>query len=112
MTAIQWTDETWNPTTGCDRVSPGCDRCYALTMAKRLKGMGSAKYQTDGNPRTSGPGFGLAMHEDTLAAPLRWKDPRRVFVNSMSDLFHADNPRFKPDLFAQAVAEKRRNSAG
>ena len=92
MTGIQWTDTTWNPTTGCDRVSPGCDNCYALTMAKRLKGMGSAKYQTDGDPRTSGPGFGFAMHAAPLREPLRWKKPRRVFVNSMSDLFHADNP--------------------
>ena len=89
-TAIEWTEKTWNPTTGCDRTTPGCDRCYALTMAKRLKGMGSAKYQTDGNPRTSGPGFGVAMHPDTLNEPLHWKKPRRVFVNSMSDLFHAD----------------------
>jgi protein gp37 len=87
-TEIQWTDRTWNPTTGCDRVSPGCDSCYALTLAKRLKGMGSAKYQTDGDPRTSGPGFGLAMHEDTLDAPLHWRKPAKVFVNSMSDLFH------------------------
>ncbi len=89
MTTIEWTEQTWNPTTGCDRISPGCDNCYALTMAKRLKGMGSAKYQNDGDPRTSGPGFGVAMHEDTLTEPLRWKKPRRVFVNSMSDLFHA-----------------------
>ncbi|MFE4867665.1 DUF5131 family protein [Streptomyces sp. NPDC056682] len=89
MSNIEWTEQTWNPTTGCDRTSPGCDRCYALTMAKRLKGMGQAKYQTDGDPRTSGPGFGLAMHEDTLADPLHWTKPRRVFVNSMSDLFHA-----------------------
>lgn len=90
MTTIEWTDETWNPTTGCDRVSPGCDNCYAATMAKRLKGMGSAKYQNDGDPRTSGPGFALTMHPDTLDAPLGWKKPRKVFVNSMSDLFHAD----------------------
>lgn len=89
MTTIQWTDATWNPTTGCDRISPGCDNCYALTMAKRLKGMGSAKYQNDGDPRTSGPGFGITGHPDVLAEPLRWKKPRRVFVNSMSDLFHA-----------------------
>ncbi|MEV2259142.1 phage Gp37/Gp68 family protein [Streptomyces anulatus] len=91
MTTIEWTEQTWNPTTGCDRVSPGCDNCYALTMAKRLKGMGSAKYQTDGDPRTSGPGFGFAMHADTIREPLRWKKPRKVFVNSMSDLFHASN---------------------
>lgn len=91
-TTIEWTDTTWNPTTGCDRISPGCDNCYALTMAKRLKGMGSAKYQTDGDPRTSGPGFGVATHEDTLNDPFTWKKPRKVFVNSMSDLFHARVP--------------------
>lgn len=88
-TSIEWTDKVWNPTTGCDRVSPGCDNCYALGMAKRLKGMGSAKYQKDGNPRTSGPGFGITEHSDTLMAPLGWRKPRKVFVNSMSDLFHA-----------------------
>lgn len=91
-TGIEWTDRVWNPTTGCDRVSPGCDHCYALTMAKRLKGMGSAKYQTDGDPRTSGPGFGVATHPDTLVAPFGWRTPQRVFVNSMSDLFHARVP--------------------
>ncbi|MGH3679735.1 MAG: DUF5131 family protein [Natronosporangium sp.] len=90
--AIEWTETTWNPTTGCDRVSPGCDNCYALTLAKRLKAMGSAKYQTDGHPRTSGPGFGVAVHEDALALPYRWRQPRVVFVNSMSDLFHAKVP--------------------
>src|SRR5882724_8480567 len=56
--AIEWTEATWNPTTGCDRITAGCDNCYALTLAKRLKAMGAAKYQTDGDPRTSGPGFG------------------------------------------------------
>ncbi|MCG5460821.1 phage Gp37/Gp68 family protein [Micromonospora sp. MED01] len=91
-TAIEWTEETWNPTTGCDRISAGCDNCYALTLAKRLKGMGSAKYQTDGDPRTSGPGFGLATHADALTIPLKWRKPRTVFVNSMSDLFHARVP--------------------
>lgn len=90
--AIEWTEATWNPTTGCDRVSAGCDNCYALTLAKRLKAMGSAKYQTDGDRRTSGPGFGVAIHEDSLAIPLRWRQPRVVFVNSMSDLFHAKVP--------------------
>lgn len=89
MTTIEWTNQTWNVVTGCDRISPGCDNCYALTMAKRLKGMGSAKYQNDGDPRTSGPGFAITGHPDTLGEPLRWKKPRRVFVNSMSDLFHA-----------------------
>jgi protein gp37 len=86
--SIEWTETTWNPITGCDRVSPGCDNCYALGMAKRLKAMGSEKYQTDGDPRTSGPGFGVAMHSDVLTQPLRWKHPRTVFVNSMADLFH------------------------
>jgi protein gp37 len=90
--AIEWTETTWNPTTGCDRVSAGCDHCYALTLARRLKAMGSAKYQTDGDPRTSGPGFGITTHRDTLAAPFRWRGPRLVFVNSMSDLFHARVP--------------------
>ncbi len=82
--------ETWNPTTGCDRVSPGCDHCYALTMAARLKRMGQAKYQADGDPSTSGPGFALTVHPDTIPVPMRWKKPRTVFVNSMSDLFHKD----------------------
>lgn len=89
---IEWTETTWNPTTGCDRISTGCDHCYALSLAKRLKAMGSAKYQIDGDPRTSGPGFGVSVHETALSAPLRWKEPRVVFVNSMSDLFHARVP--------------------
>lgn len=90
--AIEWTEATWNPTTGCDRVSAGCDNCYALTLSKRLKAMGSAKYQNDGDPRTSGPGFGLTVHPDALRVPYGWKAPRTVFVNSMSDLFHARVP--------------------
>ncbi|MGW3846900.1 DUF5131 family protein [Streptomyces fagopyri] len=98
MTTIEWTDTTWNPTTGCDRISPGCDHCYALPLAKRLKGMEQArgtnhpKYQNDGDPRTSGPGFGLTTHPDTLDEPTHWRTPRMVFVNSMSDLFHARVP--------------------
>lgn len=91
-TAISWTEATWNPTSGCDQVSPGCDNCYALTMAKRLKAMGSPGYQRDGDPRTSGPGFGLTVHPDRLDQPLRWRKPRRIFVNSMSDLFHDEVP--------------------
>ncbi|WP_369362646.1 DUF5131 family protein [Streptomyces sp. CG4] len=90
--AIEWTEATWNPTTGCDRVSEGCDNCYALALAKRLKAMGSPKYQTGGDPRTSGPGFGLTVHPDALRVPYGWKSPRTVFVNSMSDLFHARVP--------------------
>jgi protein gp37 len=92
-TTIEWTEATWNPTTGCDRISPGCDNCYALTLAKRLKAMGSAKYQLDGDQRTSGPGFGVTVHQDALTEPLGWRTPRRVFVNSMSDLGHARVPR-------------------
>ena len=91
-TGIEWTEATWNPTTGCDRISPGCDNCYALSLAKRLKAMGSAKYQHDGDPRTSGPGFGLTVHPDALRQPYSWGSPRTVFVNSMSDLFHARVP--------------------
>jgi protein gp37 len=90
--AIEWTGATWNPTTGCDRISAGCDNCYALALAKRLKAMGSPKYQVDGDPRTSGPGFGVSIHESDLMLPLRWREPRVVFVNSMSDLFHARVP--------------------
>ena len=91
-TAIEWTDTTWNPTTGCDRTSPGCDNCYALVLAKRLKAMGVAKYQNDGDPGTSGVGFRLTLHDNVLDQPLRWRNPRTVFVNSMSDLFHPDVP--------------------
>lgn len=86
---IEWTEATWNPTTGCDRISAGCDNCYALTLAKRLKAMGNPKYQTDGDPRTSGPGFGVTLHHGALEVPYRWSAPRLIFVNSMSDLFHA-----------------------
>lgn len=96
---IEWTETTWNPVTGCDRISAGCDRCYALTLAKRLKAMRSAKYQADGDPRTSGPGFAVTVHEDALWEPLRWRKPRVVFVNSMSDLFHAR----VPDAFIASV---------
>ena len=98
--AIEWTEATWNPITGCDRVSAGCDNCYALTLAKRLKAMGSAKYQNDGDPRTSGPGFGVTIHPQALDVPYRWRQPRVVFVNSMSDLFHARVPLdFIRDVF-------------
>jgi len=90
--AIEWTEATWNPTTGCDRLSVGCDHCYALTLAKRLKAMGAPKYQNDGDPRTSGPGFGVTIHPGALRIPYSWREPRVVFVNSMSDLFHARVP--------------------
>lgn len=106
--AIEWCEATWNPTTGCDRVSPGCDNCYALNLAPRLKAMGSKRYQRDGDPRTSGPGFGLSLHSDTVGLPMRWTRPRRIFVNSMSDLFHSEVPdRFIADVFAvMTIAEQ------
>lgn len=88
----EWKTTTWNPTTGCDRVSAGCDNCYALAFAKRLKEMGQPKYQRDGNSRTSGPGFGLTLHPHTLDLPRSWKRPRHIFVDSMSDLFHSEVP--------------------
>jgi protein gp37 len=99
--AIEWTEVTWNPVTGCDRISTGCDHCYALALANRLKAMGVAKYQYDGDPRTSGPGFGVSLHPETLSEPYGWRAPRVVFVNSMSDMFHAKVPL----SFIQSVFE-------
>src|SRR5947209_6114311 len=81
--AIEWTETTWNPLTGCTKISPGCKHCYAERMAKRLQAMGQANYAN---------GFELTLHEHMLDVPLRWKKPRLVFVNSMSDLFHEDAP--------------------
>lgn len=108
--AIEWTEVTWNPTTGCDRVSAGCDSCYALALASRLKAMGSEKYQNDGDPRTSGPGFGVAVHPKALEEPFRWRQPRVVFVNSMSDLFHAKVPlSFVRDVFT-VIADTPRHT--
>lgn len=97
---IEWTEATWNPVTGCDRISAGCDNCYALALSKRLKAMGAMKYQNDGDPRTSGPGFGVTLHPSALEQPRKWRSPRVVFVNSMSDLFHAKVPlSFVRDVF-------------
>jgi protein gp37 len=81
--SIEWTDMTWNPVTGCTKVSPGCLNCYAERMARRLKGMGLHRYRN---------GFGLTLHEDLIEAPLTWPSPRLIFVNSMSDLFHEAVP--------------------
>lgn len=106
--AIEWTEATWNPVTGCDRISPGCDHCYALTLSARLKTMGQPKYQRDGDTRTSGPGFGLTMHEDTLDQPRRTLKPTMWFVNSMSDLFHKDvDPVFIARVFNEMVLTPR-----
>ena len=101
---------TWNPVTGCDRLSAGCDHCYALTLAKRLKGFGLEKYQNDGDPKTSGPGFAVTTHPDTLDKPYGWKAPRTIFVTSMGDLFHPDVPlAFIQDVF-QVMNETPRHT--
>jgi protein gp37 len=81
--SIEWTEMTWNPTTGCNKVSAGCKYCYAEIMAKRLKAMGQEKYKD---------GFKLRIHPESLNIPYAWKKPKIVFVNSMSDLFHKDVP--------------------
>lgn len=82
-TKIEWTETTWNPTTGCTKISSGCKNCYAERMSKRLQAMGVLKYKN---------GFKLCFHPETLAEPYTWKKPRTVFVNSMSDLFHEEMP--------------------
>ncbi|MGI8735448.1 MAG: DUF5131 family protein [Pyrinomonadaceae bacterium] len=81
--SIEWTEATWNPLSGCTKISPGCKNCYAERMALRLQAMGQRNYVN---------GFRLALHEDALELPLRWKRPQTIFVNSMSDIFHADVP--------------------
>jgi protein gp37 len=89
--SIEWTEATWNPVTGCDKVSPGCKNCYAERMSVRLRAMDNPRYTN---------GFDLTLHDDLLTLPLRWKKPRRIFVNSMSDLFHVDVPeRFLVECF-------------
>lgn len=82
--SIEWTESTWNPLSGCTKISPGCKHCYAERMAKRLKAMGQPNYVN---------GFRLTLHEEALALPLRWKKPQTIFVNSMSDMFHLKVPR-------------------
>jgi protein gp37 len=82
-TSIEWTECSWNPVTGCSKISDGCAHCYAERMAKRLCAMGQARYRN---------GFEVTLHPDLLELPLRWRKPRSIFVNSMSDLFHADVP--------------------
>ena len=83
QTHIEWTEMTWNPTTGCNKVSAGCKYCYAEVMSRRLHSMGMEKYAN---------GFKLTIHEDALDIPYSWKHPKVVFVNSMSDLFHKNVP--------------------
>ncbi len=88
--SIEWTDMTWNPVTGCTKVSTGCKNCYAERMALRLQAMGQERYAR---------GFSLTLHWDLVDLPFSWAKPRRVFINSMSDLFHPD----VPDEFIQKV---------
>lgn len=81
--SIEWTESSWNPITGCTKISEGCKHCYAERMARRLKAMGQPNYKN---------GFKLSLHENSLTIPLKWKTPQLIFVNSMSDLFHKDVP--------------------
>src|SRR5262249_7793335 len=91
QSSIEWTQMTWNPTTGCTKVSAGCKFCYAEVMSKRLYSMGMEKYKN---------GFKLSLHPETLLDPYSWKKPQLVFVNSMSDLFHEQIPlRFIQQVF-------------
>ena len=83
QSSIEWTESTWNPVTGCNKISPGCKNCYAERLASRLQAMGSHRYRN---------GFDVTLQEDIVDLPLRWKQPRTIFVNSMSDLFHKDIP--------------------
>lgn len=82
-TKIEWTESSWNPVTGCSPISTGCKHCYAARFAKRLKAMGNPRYTN---------AFEVTVHEDLINAPLSWKKPQMIFVNSMSDLFHDDVP--------------------
>lgn len=83
MSKIEWTQSTWNPVTGCSKISPGCKNCYAERMAARLQAMGSPRYRN---------GFKVTLQEDLVELPLEWSQPKLIFVNSMSDLFHEDVP--------------------
>jgi protein gp37 len=96
-TKIEWTEETWNPITGCDKVSEGCRFCYAEAFAKRLQCMGVEKYRD---------GFKLTIHPETLQEPFKWRKPRVIFVNSMGDLFHKDIPI---DYVQQVFSVMQRN---
>jgi protein gp37 len=97
VSKIEWTDSTWNPVTGCSKVSAGCKHCYAERLAFRLQAMGNPRYQR---------GFAVTLHADLLSLPLTWKAPRMVFVNSMSDLFH----EAVPDAFIQRVFDVMRQA--
>lgn len=97
--SIEWTNATWNPVTGCDKVSPGCKHCYAEKMARRLQLMNQKNYKN---------GFALTLQPDALQIPLKWKRPRMIFVNSMSDLFHEDVPlEYIQEVFKVMVSAKQ-----
>jgi protein gp37 len=83
QSSIEWTEATWNPVTGCSKISPGCKHCYAERMARRLQAIGHPHYRD---------GFAVTLHEDALELPARWKRPQTIFVNSMSDLYHKEVP--------------------
>lgn len=93
---IEWTDATWNPVTGCTKISAGCAHCYAETMARRLKAMGLDKYRN---------GFEVTLHDEAINEPKKWRQPRTVFVCSMSDLFHKDVPFGFIDKVIQVITE-------
>ncbi|MFI2761355.1 DUF5131 family protein [Streptomyces echinatus] len=96
-TSIEWTDRTWNPTTGCTKLSPGCDNCYAETIANRFAGTAAFPH-----------GFDIRVRADRVNAPLKWRNPARVFVNSMSDLFHDDVPTpWLANIFAVMAAAQK-----
>jgi protein gp37 len=93
--AIEWTEATWNPVTGCDRISPGCAHCYARTFAERWRGVPGHAYEQ---------GFDMRLWPERIDQPLKWKRPRQIFVNSMSDLFHPEVPdEFIAEVFATMV---------
>ena len=99
--SIEWTQATWNPVTGCTRVSPGCDHCYAVSMTRRLASIGQEKYEGLINPGKNHFNGVVKSHHHVLNQPLRWKKPRIIFVNSMSDLFHNNvDPKFIQDVFS------------
>ena len=100
-TSIEWTDKTWNPVTGCTKISMGCEHCYAAVMARRLKGMNKPKYAN---------GFNVATHSDVLREPMLWKNPCVIFVCSMSDLFHKDVPFDFIDKVMQVITETPRHN--
>ena len=100
-TKIEWTDKTWNPVTGCTKISAGCANCYAECMARRLRAMGQVKYQN---------GFNLTMHEDVLDDPVQWKSPHTIFVCSMSDLFHEQVTFEFLDLVMQTIERTPRHN--